>query len=101
MTKQDIIKNMVPYSKWFPKHTRYVKSCVKELRKYFDVDRFSADVKSLACPMVIENILAMAYAEENYSTGEFEDYLSHMFNMSIDKLLEYRTDQYWLEMAEI
>ena len=99
MTKADFLKDIKSHEEWLKGHTKYVSEALAEMRPYFDVDRFIADTQGMANRTVVENILADTQMNFNYDLGEVENNLARLFSMPYEKIVEYRTEQFWKEIA--
>lgn len=100
MTKQEYLKGITPHEEWLKSHNKYIDETIKEMKDYFDVDRFIEDNMELASAVVILNILADAFNNNNYQLGELEDDIARFFSLPYENVVEYRTEKFWEEIKE-
>ncbi len=101
MTREDIIKDAVPFEEWKRSHEKYIKDGLDGMDGYFDYKRFFNDYKHKASVEVMESIIVDAFNDDNYQIGEFEDKVARILCIKYDDVFNYRTGKYWDEVAEL
>ena len=101
MTKEEYLKNITPHEVWSKWHDEIISKAIKEMKPYFDADRFIAEKNRLASESVLKNILAEAFLENNSQClGEMENYISRMLSLPYEEVVEYRTELFWQEIKD-
>lgn len=100
MTKEEYLQGVMPHEEWLKIHYKYVDESLDLLRPYFEVDRFINDYLGRASMLVIRNILADTYHNNNYELGELENNLARLLCIPYEDVVEYRTERFWDEIKE-